>query len=1419
MLLSGLSVGTINVKADGVAPAPPDPNNITVKNYVAGLDDKVIVKGIQPGDVVTVYDQTTGAAITMGQATAGSDGVTEIIIPQLQTAQTIANNDEIYVTVTRGGAESDKVAKQFTEEPIPWHVYDHTGNWGEMNYPNGDNNPLGSAYNKHIIVANGGGRITFYGYGQPAYNDFIYLSSDDTNEKTFTFDMDISTLNFHSMQGAGVLFNAQITNGKISGYALLYTEDSKFTLYELNNADVNLLHDGNVNIENVSGVTQKSKFAPDTKNPHSLIIKTLPEKLNVSDNGKQIVTDFALPNAYGNGLGLIAAYKAHGCPILSYFTITNVKIKGVTYSWPILNLTAKRGNPGEGILNFSAPEGAESILLQQSTDGINFVNATTTSAITATSTTATVTGLDDHQRYFFRLLVGGGTSEGVSNVAYLSAPIIDLAATPGDTTANLTFTAPEGAKSVIVQQSTDGVNYTTSRTNLPVTQGSTSTTVTGLTNGKQYSFRLIVTGGAYDGTSNVATATLGAAYTITFDPQGGNAVTTSQSISDGGKVVKPADPTKEGKIFGGWYKENTCTNPWNFGNDTVTADTTLYAKWNINSYIVSGIVNDDVTPANPVSGAKVHIEFGGKNVSGPVDTDADGNFTLYDVPAGIYNLVIETTDVNGKPIIVTQIIQVTGNTQLGAIKLPVGRKSSKFLPTNGVPVNAVGKLDEVFNNVNSNSDDNLGVTLNDLDTVRNGGEVLVRLEAKPVDTVNQANQISNVNSAMYGDRKHSGYLVDISAYKDVTPLSGSTNTTQLKQLNNLVDVYITLPSEIQGKTGYVVYRHHEGAVNKITETPNGAGEKFRIINGDTLILSVQKFSVYAIAYDEQTSGGSGGSHGGSGGGSAGSSTEGSPVNGTVQDGKTEAAQIKATVKTEGDGTKTVSMKEAESILVKQADGSTLPLGNMPKVSVVGSNGTSVPVTGDGTLTFKGLQNGSDNNYKVYFDLGNGQKIIIGKVKITVSSNGTVGVASNLIDPYGLITDSVTGRPVAGAEVKLYYANTARNIANGKTPDTLVSLPAIDELKLNKNQNPQGSNALGAYGWMVFPKSDYYIAATKDGYYKYMSQTLSVDEELVKWDFKMNPQNASTQINGLNRFWGQDRIDTAIAIAKANFTGKVSNVVLAASSNFPDALSGSPLAYKLNAPIILVGDTEADQAKVINYIKENVDSTGKIYILGGYGVVTKAFEDKVTASGYSSVKRLGGADRYETSAKIAKELSVAENTPVIIASGENYPDALSISSIAAVNGYPILLVSKDSISDLIIEQLKIIKPGKVFIVGLQGAVGSAVESQIPQLLGKNADIITRIGGQNRYETSIEIAKYFNLAGNNVCIATGNSFPDAVAGSIYAAKHNSPVILVDRALTEAQKQYIIDRKTTGIAIFGGEGVVNKNIESQLSQIIAK
>ncbi len=67
-------------------------------------------------------------------------------------------------------------------------------------------------------------------------------------------------------------------------------------------------------------------------------------------------------------------------------------------------------------------------------------------------------------------------------------------------------------------------------------------------------------------------------FTVTFNTQGGSAVT-PQVIPDGGKITKPADPTRADYTFAGWYKETACINVWDFDKDVVRNALTLYAKW------------------------------------------------------------------------------------------------------------------------------------------------------------------------------------------------------------------------------------------------------------------------------------------------------------------------------------------------------------------------------------------------------------------------------------------------------------------------------------------------------------------------------------------------------------------------------------------------------------------------------------------------------------------------------------------------------------------------------------------------------------------------------------------------------------------------------------------------------------------------
>jgi len=74
-------------------------------------------------------------------------------------------------------------------------------------------------------------------------------------------------------------------------------------------------------------------------------------------------------------------------------------------------------------------------------------------------------------------------------------------------------------------------------------------------------------------------------YTVTFNTDGGTTIDPVTVMYDKG-LIQPADPTKVGHTFVGWYVDDTLNTPWDFAADRITGDLTLYAKWTAKGYIV-----------------------------------------------------------------------------------------------------------------------------------------------------------------------------------------------------------------------------------------------------------------------------------------------------------------------------------------------------------------------------------------------------------------------------------------------------------------------------------------------------------------------------------------------------------------------------------------------------------------------------------------------------------------------------------------------------------------------------------------------------------------------------------------------------------------------------------------------------------------
>lgn len=296
----------------------------------------------------------------------------------------------------------------------------------------------------------------------------------------------------------------------------------------------------------------------------------------------------------------------------------------------------------------------------------------------------------------------------------------------------------------------------------------------------------------------------------------------------------------------------------------------------------------------------------------------------------------------------------------------------------------------------------------------------------------------------------------------------------------------------------------------------------------------------------------------------------------------------------------------------------------------------------------------------------------------------------------------------------------------------------------------------------------------------------------------------------NRLSGHDRFQTAKAISEQFNSGTVQDVIITSGNNFPDALSASVLAKKLNAPILLVDSKVQGSSEAFNYISQHLNKSGTIHIIGGTTIIGSDFEAQLIQLGYQGIERIGGYDRYDTNVLIAQKLAVAKNTPVVFASGENFPDALSISSIASSKGWPILLVGKDYLAQGIKDYVSNEQPSQVYIVGGTSVVSENVKSQIQSCVPNTP--ITRLAGQDRFDTNASIIQTFAPNPKNIYFATGFGFADALAGSVLAAMTGDPIVLVDpNSYTLPSKivtylSNINDSKNTAqIVTLGGSTVV--------------
>ena len=212
-----------------------------------------------------------------------------------------------------------------------------------------------------------------------------------------------------------------------------------------------------------------------------------------------------------------------------------------------------------------------------------------------------------------------------------------------------------------------------------------------------------------------------------------------------------------------------------------------------------------------------------------------------------------------------------------------------------------------------------------------------------------------------------------------------------------------------------------------------------------------------------------------------------------------------------------------------------------------------------------------------------------------------------------------------------------------------------------------------------------------------------------------------------RFDGVDRYDTARKIAiKIREKGNTNAAELASGEDFPDALCMTPLAVKDQAPILLtkkdsipkytkqaLAEWDIENIK-IGGLEKAVSPEVEKQLKAGFEIEKNNKKDSNVYDGAKAVKRIGGEDRYETSAKLAKE-SYPDSKLGVYATGEDFPDALIAGNYAGTKEAPVLLVKGDLLPEPIEKYTKESKIKRATIIGGVNAVSDKVFNLIKEII--------------------------------------------------------------------------------------------------------
>ncbi|MFL0194916.1 cell wall-binding repeat-containing protein [Clostridium sp. WILCCON 0269] len=287
-----------------------------------------------------------------------------------------------------------------------------------------------------------------------------------------------------------------------------------------------------------------------------------------------------------------------------------------------------------------------------------------------------------------------------------------------------------------------------------------------------------------------------------------------------------------------------------------------------------------------------------------------------------------------------------------------------------------------------------------------------------------------------------------------------------------------------------------------------------------------------------------------------------------------------------------------------------------------------------------------------------------------------------------------------------------------------------------------------------------------------------------------------------RIGGSTRYDTSVLISQNGWSQSSDYAIIISGQDFEDALCAAPLARKYNAPILLAPKDKVDNQPDGNNLSKELYrlKVKKVFLIGREDYISPNIECEIEDRGIE-VKKIVGKDKYDISFQVAK--MVGTDNGMVLVNGESCTDAVTISSIAAAKGMPLILVP-DTADSIYKNDLQVIGKDvpKVYAVGDSSLISDDIVSKL-----NNVD---RILGDDEYERNVNILEKFknDVNYNTVYLASEDDLADGLAGSSLAALTSSPIILIKDKYDSRIQDYLSSKLDLigQINVLGGQGVIS-------------